>query len=338
MHQGPALLPIRTGAARIALSAVVDAGVHDLTIVPHALVYADRARFRSAAAVNVGAPIPVHEWSDRYRADPEAAVRGLTDAIAEGMAAVATTYPFVDGARVVDRAAALAVADSPDPAARTFGVQHALARALGNAVLVAGGESSCRFRELEAAIAKHDDDLRSIGLTRVGAQPRLESSLPAARRRNALELATLTPVAAAGLVTNLPVALTIAGAGRLVRSEGWKATVNGVLGSALLPSAWTLETIWACRRVGRRRGVGVALIGPIGSWALLAWHARWLRWRRDSWRDAMETNQPDAMAAARASRATVKELVEQLLEHPATSMTRPAVLVATPLQLSELSV
>ena len=45
---------------------------------PVGLVYEDRGRFRSQAAVQVGAPIPVDPWVEQYRADPRGAVRALT--------------------------------------------------------------------------------------------------------------------------------------------------------------------------------------------------------------------------------------------------------------------
>ena len=42
MHTEPALLPLKTGAARIALGAAADAGVRGVVLVPVGLVYEDR--------------------------------------------------------------------------------------------------------------------------------------------------------------------------------------------------------------------------------------------------------------------------------------------------------
>ena len=50
----------------------------DVALLPVGIVYEDRGRFRSQAAVQVGTPIPVDPWVERYRSDPRGAVRALT--------------------------------------------------------------------------------------------------------------------------------------------------------------------------------------------------------------------------------------------------------------------
>jgi hypothetical protein len=42
----------------------------------------------------------------------------------------------------------------------------------------------------------------------------------------------------------------------------------------------------------------------------MAWSARWTRFRHWAWRDRVARDQPDELAAARASRETVAALVE----------------------------
>lgn len=74
-HDAPDLQPLRTGAARIALSGPVD-----VPIVPVGLTYADKGTFRSSVTLCVGPAIDVERW----RADGLAHdnVAALTDAIA----------------------------------------------------------------------------------------------------------------------------------------------------------------------------------------------------------------------------------------------------------------
>ena len=60
------MIPLKTGAARIALGAAADDHVRGITIVPIGLVYDDKGRFRSQAAIHVGPPIEVDAWVDRY--------------------------------------------------------------------------------------------------------------------------------------------------------------------------------------------------------------------------------------------------------------------------------
>jgi 1-acyl-sn-glycerol-3-phosphate acyltransferase len=73
-HSGADLAPLKTGAARMALSSPVP-----LAIVPVGLVYGDRGSFRNSVLLRVGAPVP---WEDLggKGADP-AVVQVLTDRI-----------------------------------------------------------------------------------------------------------------------------------------------------------------------------------------------------------------------------------------------------------------
>jgi 1-acyl-sn-glycerol-3-phosphate acyltransferase len=75
MHPEPQLLPLKTGAARIALGAAAR-GTPGVVIVPVGLVYEDRGRWRSRAVVRFGPPIPMHECND---------VRALTARLADAL-------------------------------------------------------------------------------------------------------------------------------------------------------------------------------------------------------------------------------------------------------------
>ena len=93
-HDEPALQPLRTGAARIALGAATS-GVPDVETVAVALVYDEKQTFRSRALVRVGDPQP----TDRWRAagagagsDDRQAVRLLTEDLAARLRAVGPDY------------------------------------------------------------------------------------------------------------------------------------------------------------------------------------------------------------------------------------------------------
>ena len=73
-HDEPTLQPLRTGAARIALSAAAD-GVSEIETVVVTLTYDDKQRFRSRAVVRVGQPIPVQPWVRPYLRDARETVR-----------------------------------------------------------------------------------------------------------------------------------------------------------------------------------------------------------------------------------------------------------------------
>lgn len=85
-HDLPSVQPLKTGAARIALASYAR-GAEQLLIIPVGLSYADKLRFRSTAAVEVGAPIRVADFAvtTGVEEDERAAVRRLTGAITEGL-------------------------------------------------------------------------------------------------------------------------------------------------------------------------------------------------------------------------------------------------------------
>ena len=100
-HDHDSLQPLRTGAARIALTAAFDpepsiarpSRAASLDIVPIGLAYDAKATFRSNAVIVIGDPIPVEQWAEAYAKDPRAAVRTCTAAITEGLRAVAPDHP-----------------------------------------------------------------------------------------------------------------------------------------------------------------------------------------------------------------------------------------------------
>jgi 1-acyl-sn-glycerol-3-phosphate acyltransferase len=116
-HDAPALAPLKTGAARIALGAA--AGGVPLSIVPVGLVLADRDRARSEALAVLGAPLA---WDDLRGTGASAeAVRDLTGRITAALEAVTLNLDaWADEPLVVTAEAVHAAthAVSPDPAER----------------------------------------------------------------------------------------------------------------------------------------------------------------------------------------------------------------------------
>lgn len=101
-HHQPQLAPIKTGAARIALSARDERGIHDLRIVPVGLNFEDKGAPRTRVLVRIGAPIDVDAWRP---APGEGAVDGLTRDIDEAMRAVTLNFATdAERARVVGAA------------------------------------------------------------------------------------------------------------------------------------------------------------------------------------------------------------------------------------------
>ena len=83
-HSGTSLLPLRAGAARIALGAEAENNWQlDLQIVPVGLWYADKTLFRTSVLLAVGQPFSITNFKESYSTDSEATIRNLTRRIEE---------------------------------------------------------------------------------------------------------------------------------------------------------------------------------------------------------------------------------------------------------------
>lgn len=106
LNSGGELLPLKTGAARIALSAASESGVRGVVIAPVALAYEDRGRVGSEVVVRFGDPIEVDTWVTTD-VDPAAAVREVTELLQQrlGDALRAATAEVRDAAadRIANR-------------------------------------------------------------------------------------------------------------------------------------------------------------------------------------------------------------------------------------------
>ena len=278
LHNEPSIAPLKTGAARIALGAAADAGVHDIALLPVGIVYEDRGRFRSQAAVQVGAPVPVDPWVDRYRADPRATVRALTDEVARGLRAVTVNHESWADLRLVDRAATVALADD-DTSERRYARRNELRRGLGAARARTGGHDDPAWADL-AGTRGHPPATRS---TRSGwtstTRCRRRTDSPASGVPSGAVLAAVAPAAAMGAVTNAPIAAAMKGVTLAVKDPAWQATSKGVAGVVLCPIVWGTEA-FLLRRHGRRVVLGVLVAAPLGGLAWIGWREGRARWRQ----------------------------------------------------------
>jgi 1-acyl-sn-glycerol-3-phosphate acyltransferase len=85
-HSEPALAPLKSGVARMALEAEDQWGWRlGVKIVPFGLAYERKHRFRSRVVVGVGEAVRVGDWRERYAENRPGAVRSLTAAVASGL-------------------------------------------------------------------------------------------------------------------------------------------------------------------------------------------------------------------------------------------------------------
>jgi glycerol-3-phosphate O-acyltransferase/dihydroxyacetone phosphate acyltransferase len=95
-HDEPALAPLRTGPARIALQAQREGRVRSLTIVPIGLVFEQKETPRSRVLIDVGEPIDVGQWT--AMAGEAAGVDALTEEIDRRLRDVTLNYATADEA------------------------------------------------------------------------------------------------------------------------------------------------------------------------------------------------------------------------------------------------
>jgi len=259
-HDEPALQPLRTGAARIALSAAAT-GVADVETVAVTLIYDDKQRFRSRALVRVGVPRPTGPWLDRYRIDEPGAVRSLTEDVAErlrqdggGFDSWAEADRYAAIADVVARPASVL----PGPAALVdrSEVVDTLRRAAG----LPGHRDA--MESLALAASSYGELLEVVGLT----DAQVAADYGSGRLRWSLARALVAvlvalPVALIGAVVHaVPYAL-VKVAGRVPSNVGVRATVK-VLGSFFL-YALTYAAVGAV--VATAWGAGWGLVAAVAA-------------------------------------------------------------------------
>jgi 1-acyl-sn-glycerol-3-phosphate acyltransferase len=88
-HSQPRRLPLKTGAARIALETEACHGPLRLRIIPVGLRYEAKGEFRSRVLIQVGDPIDPAPERERYGRHGRVAVQALTDRIARALDVVA---------------------------------------------------------------------------------------------------------------------------------------------------------------------------------------------------------------------------------------------------------
>jgi hypothetical protein len=264
-HDEPSMQPLRTGAARIALGAVVDDGVPDVDVVAVGLIYDDKAKFRSRALVRVGRPVPVERWAESYRTDGPAAVRQMTEELAGMLRSVTPDYRSWAEADRLARLADILVRprDAVLPVEAGLDERERVAAALAHI-------DARALAPLLTAFDTYQRDLDSIGLD----DSQVAASFRAGRLRPMLltalaKVALAAPVAAVGLVLHAVPYVVVKQVARLPRNEGVRATVK-ILGHLVLCTVtYVVVGLAVADRLGAVAGVIAALVAPLCGYVAL---------------------------------------------------------------------
>ncbi len=106
-HDDPTLKPIKTGAARIALSARKEHDNINVQVVPVGLIFDDKKKFRSRVLIFIGKPFNPTEGIKTPDAENRELVSNVTDRIEKGIKSVTLNYPSWKEANNLQRAASL---------------------------------------------------------------------------------------------------------------------------------------------------------------------------------------------------------------------------------------
>jgi 1-acyl-sn-glycerol-3-phosphate acyltransferase len=219
-HSEPGLLPLKTGAARIALGAVsveeAEARSHpaavapalDLKIVPAGLYYTAKTTFRSGALLYFGEPISVPQVApDEWGEPPREAVRELSDTIAEALRSLTLNADRHEALSMVARAEGIFSSAEDDEEGPSLERELRRRRRFIEGYAFHRQHSPARLEELERRIRQYEEELRQAGLEdpwQLSAATVSEyARAPTLLWRVALFI-VLSPVALAGAVLHYP--------------------------------------------------------------------------------------------------------------------------------------
>ncbi len=312
---------LKTGIGRIAVLAARDlaasGSAERVRILPVALCFASKTRFRSGALVLVGRPIEVLP-QDSAEAVTESVERELAEALVH--VEDARQEELLQSARVLIRRRARLEPGHSDP--REI---HRVDRDIARAIRRFSKEEPDRIDAFSQRLRAYLDHLDGQGFSLHALEPRRESI-------GRVVLATaLLPLAMWGLLHSwIPYQLTTWAGRRLDRATDRTtvATFRLLTGAFLFPATWLIETLLAWRSWGADGALlFAATVVPTALIARFTFHV--LRHRVGHAIDAvlMAAN-PHAVARLRAERAFLWSEIERwraLLDAPPGRGARPTV-------------
>ncbi|HET9950281.1 MAG TPA: 1-acyl-sn-glycerol-3-phosphate acyltransferase [Candidatus Eisenbacteria bacterium] len=188
------LMPLRRGAARLALSyACRRGGESSFALIPVALRYSDRVAFRSDVTLCVGEPIARSELETEFGSPDARAVERLTARLAETLRRLGR---LADDARAGRLLGVLEPVAAARGAGRDVEIADLLVRAIAS---LKRGEPE-RHARLERLARAHDRARRALGVSEIAlAEPAPRSARRTALERSLLSLAAVPALAGAAI-------------------------------------------------------------------------------------------------------------------------------------------
>lgn len=264
-HDSTQLLPIKSGAARIALGALSVAGTGEnshalssLAIMPVGLYYTSKTSFRSEALIRFGRPFEIEAVELDEDGEPSRReLQALSKRIAAALREVTLNTESVDELEAIRKAGALfssiyETLDMRRSLTETFTLLQRLAD--GNRRQSSSAPRTDRLRE---RIDRYEGELRAIGITPDALSISSLDRGDVARRflSRIAVLLLLSPLVLVGAIAHLP-------AYALARLLAWRFKTHGpdtiessvkILAAAvLMPLTWLVVSAWIYFQYGWR--------------------------------------------------------------------------------------
>jgi 1-acyl-sn-glycerol-3-phosphate acyltransferase len=272
-HSNTMMLPLRTGAARIALSAEAEANWQlNLRIVPVGLWYQNKSRFRTAALVVVGQPFGLAEFRARYLSDDHLAVDALTEEIDARLDTVVLQAENTEVLMGVPLVAAWTAPREPE----TLEERHVRATELLGAYMRLRARDPERLEAIAREARRYARVLRTLGI-----DDPWDLELSAARRGRIVSLVCWLSVgglpALAGLALSyIPYRLAAPLTPVLLgKYEETTSTGKLIIGTVLVALTWLLEAIICGAAFGPIWGLALLVLAPLLSYIALRWAESW---------------------------------------------------------------
>jgi len=265
-HSDPQLRPLKTGAARIALSTEAE---HDgrlgVTLVPVGLYYERKALFRSSVLLVVGEPIAVAPLLADYRRDERQTVEALTGTIDARLDEVVLQAESRDLLAGIARVARW----TSDEASQDLAAQHQRAREMADAYARLRARDPARVESIAAEVRAYARVLRQMGVRDPWALE-LAPLRPGALAAAFAKLIVAAPLAALGAVMGwIPYRLAGEVAKRVTRDDDVLGTTKLIAGTVFLALAWGLEATAAALAWGAGCAVPVFVAGVVTGYVAL---------------------------------------------------------------------
>lgn len=248
-HDDPQMRELKTGAARIALGANVDA----MMVVPTGIYYTAKQAFRSSALVLFGEPIHVQPTATRVEPLPDDVER-LTDAIDAGLDAVTLQAESHAALELIARAEDIFTGDDDQPLIEEFDLRRRF---------LAGYHFLCsrdpqRLAKLQRSMARLEAELRRAKLEVHELQERIDVPL-------LFRVLILLPLALIGAIVHWPTyRLVDALTKRFAKGErNMIATVKFLAALAFYPLTYVALALLAGWRFGVLAGVVALFAMPL---------------------------------------------------------------------------